>query len=151
MYLDLDMLPLQFFLPKSKPFIADPLAPLGISFDKGMDCDLKHCEGILRNMKLESDLTAFKSRLPIHPLIGAVDLAQPVSAPVAAASPVAPAVRMTRRASVSAQSLQGDDMSDEVDGSEMLDDGYPESLIDGSVRYVDEFSDDVSLDAPPRR
>lgn len=139
------MLPLQFFLPKSKPYVVDRLAPLGISFKQNIEDE---SSDIFKNLSFDADLATFRLRLSNHPLIGSVETVSAAPAPVVS-SPVPPAVRVTRRASISIESMQADEMSDEVDGSDMVDEGYPESLADGSVRYVDDVSDGVSLDPPP--
>lgn len=128
------MLPLEFFLPKRKPFRLDPLAPLGVSFTVSD----RHETDLLDNLSLEDELIAFKASLATHPLIGGVVVPQQATT-TAAPSPVAQPVRPVRRASTTEAQFEVSDPSDEEQQDDVMDE-YPESLIEGDGQYLDEIS-----------
>ena len=139
------MLPLEFFLPKRKPFRIDPLAPLGVSFNVS---DRNETDQ-LDNLSLENELIAFKASLATHPLMGGVVLPQQATT-TAAPSPAAEPGRPVRRASTAEAQFEVSDPSEEEQQDDVMDE-YPESLIEVDGQYFDEISEDVSLDVPPRR
>lgn len=76
----MSVLDLKFFLPKPKPSVLDPLAPLGVRFGALL---LKE-DDLLDNINLDDDIEWMKSTLPKHALIGPISedlLSVPVREP----------------------------------------------------------------------